>query len=142
MACAAKLTAAQDCGLEVEILLYSGRPNPVLLIEAPDEVREIVTAARALPAPSTTSRDDALLRSRLGYRGLRVTNRSREAPEIQSFNLRRHEVELQTRQPGRDDTQKEFREDRGARIEQRLLQLAQSRGVITPEQLDCIVTKP
>ena len=62
---------------EVEVEMYSGRPNPRFVLSGPD-TRELQQRLQALPpAPEAAApRDD------LGYRGLRITGPTAPGAEV------------------------------------------------------------
>jgi hypothetical protein len=62
-------------GVDVEVDLYSGRPNPRFRLP-PDMADELLRKVTALPAAS----DATLPLDRLGYRGLRVDARTWSPP--------------------------------------------------------------
>ena len=67
--------------MNVEIDLFSGRPNPRFAL-APDDVTDLVRRLTALPP--TTDRAPAPV---LGYRGMRIRDETGESPvtEVQVF---------------------------------------------------------
>lgn len=122
--------------LEVRVLIYSGRPDPVFTITDPKEIKQLLDSARALPAAATATGDAAY--PKLGYRGMLVTNHSKQNPELASFIAHRNSVRLQP-SAGAATTARtsaeEARVDGAGTLEQRLLTLAQAKGVLSPAAL-------
>ena len=127
--------------LDVEILIYSGRPNPKFTVTDPAEIREIMGLVTGLPQPSSSATKGAETPSGgLGYQGIVVRNRSKVGAEVQSFTTRRSAVQLvrggtpaiTTSAAGAaaQPAAPEARVDSSSAIERRLLTLAQTRGVI------------
>ena len=56
--------------LQVEVMIFSGRPNPVFTVTDPAEIREIMTLAANLPRPPALSASARLTTQPpiLGYR--------------------------------------------------------------------------
>jgi hypothetical protein len=64
--------------MNVEVDLYSGRPNPCFHLK-PAEVAELMRWLATLPPSS----DRAMLRERLGYRGLRIHAGATDSPVVE-----------------------------------------------------------
>ncbi len=126
--------------LEVEIMIYSGRPNPTFTITDMAEIREILGAAKAFPrAPSAAA---APSHPKLGYRGIVVANRSSVSVDLERFTVERSTVLLTgaaraSSVPGvaAATSATEARFDGSAALEQRLLAIAEGRGVLAPAAL-------
>ena len=141
-----KMSAApttDPSALQVEILIFSGRPNPVFTITDPAEIKEITALVNSLPknsaagAKALTDQPPAL-----GYRGIAVGNLSKASPDLESFVVNRSNVQLnrkvipsakispsQTASAAPAETG-ELRVDGASILENRLLASARSRGVI------------
>ncbi len=110
--------------LEVEIMIFSGRRNPVFTITDPAEIHSLLASAKSLPAAAPMA---APARGGLGYRGIAVRNRSTIDPEVADFVVHHATVEL--------NRGAQARADHARGLEQQLLSLAQARGVLTAAQL-------
>lgn len=124
--------------LQVEIMIFSGRPNPVFTVTNPAEIREIMSLVNGLPRPSSYATGSAASPSGLGYQGIVVRNRSNVGSELESFVVNRANVQF-TRSQALGSKGKatdnvlaapEARVDSSAALERRLVALAQSKGVI------------
>jgi hypothetical protein len=134
-------------GLRVEVMVFSGRPNPVFTITDPAQIREILSLADTMPQ-STDGR--AAQKQGLGYRGIAVTNLSSDASKVETLKVYRSAVEIK-RKPDTSaknatatsagDAATEARSDNGKALETRLLAMAVSRGVIEQRLLDQIKAK-
>lgn len=125
--------------LEVTLLVFSGRPNPVFTITDPSEIKEILALAAALPRHSKQMSDDAVIPPRLGYQGIAVKNLSGESPDIAGFLVNRATVQLKRHAsraansadgPAGASAASESRVDSKSALERRLVTLARQRGVI------------
>lgn len=115
---------AKPNAVEVEILIFSGRPNPVFTVTNPGEVQSLVAAVKSLTvAPVDTS---SITRGGLGYRGIAV--RHLADTEISSFLVRHSTVLVNTGLGGVAMAQ--GRADAGRALEAQLLALAQSHGAL------------
>jgi hypothetical protein len=65
--------AANAPSLQVQWILFSGRPDPTVAISDPSSVRQFVAAFERLPPHPTLRDPNALGAPQLGYRGFRVT---------------------------------------------------------------------
>lgn len=122
--------------LQVEVLVFSGRPNPRLVVSDPALIREITAAVAALPRQATLAVKDTALPSKLGYRGFRVENASASSPELAAFVV--HGAVVEALLQGAGGLVKEVRLDAGASLESRLLQLAEASGRLEPAVLEHI----
>lgn len=128
--------------LQVEILIFSGRPNPVFTVTDPAEIREIISLVKGLPAPSATSAITAESRPALGYQGIAVKSSTKVTPDADAFVVHRSTVRLartapSTSQAGTSGSSaavpavnEEVRTDSSTALERRLLTLAQGHGAI------------
>ena len=126
--------------LKVEVLVFSGRPNPTFEITDPAEIKEITALLNALPR-NAAAQENAGETPVLGYRGIAVENTSSASAELRSFLVRRSNVQVsrgiltksadgQARVAG---AELEVRNDGSSSLEKRLLGIAQSRGAITAD---------
>lgn len=138
LAGAAPMAAAAPM-LSVELLIYSGRPNPAFTIDDPQQVADILNAAAALPRnPQMAESERALPPSRLGYQGLLVTNHSTTVPALKSFVVYHSAVQLAFA----DNRAGAHRIDAGAALEQRLLDHARRRRLVDDALLDQLTSAP
>jgi hypothetical protein len=125
LAACASGSAAQGNGIQVTVLLYSGRPNPTFALTA--EQAERVTQLVAAAQPDPDFRGGSVLPSILGYNGLLVRG---GAQDLAVYGGR---VEIQ----GRDG--KRVVSDGGA-LESFLLEAATQNKALDAEQLRFIQT--
>lgn len=113
--------------LQVEILVFSGMPDPRFLITDPALIKEIMDLVNVLPAHPTLKGKDAISpKGRLGYRGIRIENVSSANTGIEWFSVFRSNVEIVKK----GATAKEFRADAGVALERRLIQMAEEKKVM------------
>ena len=133
--------------LQVEVLIFSGRPNPVYTITDPAQIDEIIGQANALPSSTEAATPKASTAPALGYRGIVVENLSSTKPDVQAFSVHRGHVQLLRKQKSQlrqsasapaAPLQAEVRSDSSAALETKLLNLAHSRGVIDDGLLEHI----
>lgn len=137
-------------GLRAEIMIFSGRPNPVFTVTDPAEIRELLAIIKALPPRNAQlAKDDAPENSMLGYRGIAVENLSETTPELKSLVVSRNAVQITQDttaiKPGAATTSAvassaniERRIDTSSLLENRLLQLALKQKAIDPNLLVAI----
>lgn len=126
LAACASGSAAQGNGVEVTVLLYSGRPNPTftLTAEQAERVRQLVAAAQP------DSRGGSVLPSILGYNGLLVRGGAAGGQDLAVYGGR---IEVQDREG------KRIVSDGGA-LESFLLEAAAQGKALDAEQLRFIQT--
>ena len=119
--------------LQVEVLIFSGRPNPIFTIEDPQEIREVMALLNGLPEHpvAKTGSEASAISSKLGFRGLAVTNLSTVAKEIRSFELGDSNVKLKRESTSAASGVKpEFRQDSSKAVQRKLLEIGKSRGAV------------
>ncbi len=143
-ACAAMTTAqAQPIkSLKVELLIFSGRPNPTFVITDQNEINDILGTAKSLPQnDQLKAGSSALPEPKLGYQGFKVTNLSDDSTEITSFQVHGAQVQLAvvSGTPGkRAMTLQSPRLDRGNALESKLLSQGKEKGVIDDKLIELI----
>jgi hypothetical protein len=125
LAACASGSAAQGNGVQVTVLLYSGRPNPTFTLTS--EQAERVTQLLAAAQPDPEFRGGSVLPSILGYNGLLVRG---GAQDLAVYGGR---VEIQGREG------KRIVSDGGA-LESFLLEAASQNRALDAEQLRFIQT--
>ena len=128
-------TPQETRGLRVELLIFSGRPNPTFTITDTNQIRDLLTSVNALAIdPNAKAGED---RPILGYNGIRVTDLSSSEASAQSFRVRGSTVSVVRKQAtkagnaGADSfTTSEVRNDHGSALETKLLELARKQGAI------------
>ncbi|MFT3870317.1 MAG: hypothetical protein QM715_17855 [Nibricoccus sp.] len=127
--------SASPAALRVEILVFSGRPNPVFTLTDPAQIDNILATAEALPSSQAAS-STATERPTLGYTGIRVTNLSVNRASIQDMQVGRAGVRI-NRKPaalGKAAAARvnppEVRNDATGALETQLLALARDHGAI------------
>lgn len=132
--------------LVVEVLIFSGRPNPVFVVTDPREIRELTALAGALPARSPNSAERAAAPAQLGYRGIAVKNRSVANADVDSFVVHRSQVQVKRKFAAQAkstaEAAPEQRVDGNQALERRLLQLARAKGAIDDRLLAAIAQTP
>ena len=140
-------TSAATTGLRVEVMVFSGRPNPVFTITDPAQVREILSLVDAMPRSADRG---AATKQGLGYRGIAVTNLSSDASDIQNIKVHRSAVEIKRKSitgpkseaaKNAPDATPDARSDNGNALEVRLLAMARSHGAIDQNLLNQIAPK-
>lgn len=120
--------------LRAEILLFSGRPDPVFIVDDPRTVNDILSALKRLPA-DRMFRGDTVAPSRLGYKGVLVESASPAIMESESFLVYHRDVEIDRMDDG---AAAQFRFDGSAALENLLLKIAERQGVIDRRLLGSI----
>jgi hypothetical protein len=123
-------------GLRVEILVFSGRPNPVFTITDPIQIDGVIAAAEALPSSEAAS-SAAAERPVLGYRGIKVTNLSVDRSSVQAMQVNRTGVRIHRKSiasakntAAASSSAPEARSDATGALEAQLLTLARDHGVV------------
>lgn len=143
-ACSA-ITAAQAQpikSLKVELLIFSGRPNPSFVITDQNEINNILGTAKNLPQnDQLKAGKSALPESKLGYQGFKVTNLSDDSTEVESFRVHGSAVQLAVVSSAADKkavVQQSARLDHGNSLESKLLSHGKETGVIDEKLLELI----
>lgn len=136
-------------GLRVEVMVFSGRPNPVFVVTDPAQIREILSLVDTMP--QTANADGrSVAKQGLGYRGIAVTNLSGDASGVAAITVYRSGVEVKRKSitPAKNAAAKisggaaaEVRSDAMRALETRLLALAVSRGALDQRVVDQIKAK-
>jgi hypothetical protein len=131
--------------LKVEVLVYSGRPNPVFVVSDPKEVKEILSLAKSLPAnKSLKAGESGMPESKLGYQGMIVTNTTLLNPEIRSFVVNGAAVQLAVATPTATKTGAQApvataaRLDPQTSLESKLLAVGKESGIVDEKLLEFI----
>ncbi len=115
--------------VEVRVLLYSGRPDPVFEVDASDdllaELRALLDSGRV-----ASFQGETVTPSILGYKGLLISNREGRGGLPERVALYRGVIESSTAGETR------FVEDPDRRLESRLLRLAVATRAVDGELLD------
>ena len=120
--------------LRIELKLFSGRPNPTFDVTNPDEIKQIMQLTQALPKNTALAASAEV--SKLGYTGIVIANDSSISPELESVTVNHNNVQVNinsTKAAGGlsvVSSGRQVREDAGWALENYLLQLARTRGVI------------
>lgn len=128
--------------LKVELLIFSGRPNPTFVITDPRDIHDILDTAKNLPQnEQIKDAEKAAPEPRLGYQGFLVTNQSDDSTEVKSVQVRGSAVHLALKAAGDakgKSTQHSARLDRGNFLESKLLSHGRDIGVIDDRLLEAI----
>lgn len=90
--------------LEVQLLIYSGEPNPTFRISDEKEIKEILSMAENLPHKQLKAGETGLPEPKLGYQGFMVKNNTSTSPEIKSFVVHGQAVRLAIASDSTDGT--------------------------------------
>jgi hypothetical protein len=124
--------------LKVELLIFSGRPNPTFVITDPRDIHDILDTAKNLPQNEA---EKAAPEPRLGYQGFMVTNQSDDSTEVKSVQVHGSAVHLALKAGAGEkakSTQHSARLDRGNFLESKLLSHGRDTGVIDDKLLEAI----
>ncbi|MFI5360387.1 MAG: hypothetical protein ACHQ49_00335 [Elusimicrobiota bacterium] len=134
-------------GLQVEVLVFSGRPNPVFTVTDPKEIQELLNDVEALPG-NKGFKGASVTPSRLGYKGILVRNQSGEDQEVAAFVVHGKDLEIKPAASVKSAA-RDFRVDAAAgvrssgetgkeSIERRLLELGREKGALDANLLGAI----
>lgn len=115
--------------VKVTILVFSGRPNPVFMIEDDlllDEIKTILDRAN----PNTEFKDSTVIPARLGYNGMIFENPAKKAGLPATISVYENNIELKNEQV-------RFLKDDGS-MERLLLEQALEKKVIDQKIVDFI----
>jgi hypothetical protein len=130
--------------LKVELLVFSGRPNPTFAISDEKEIQEILSLAKNLPQRQLKSGESALPTPKLGYQGFIVTNNTTTSPEIKSFVVNGSSVELALNSAGAKTAARGVVVEQSARadtynaLQSKLLSHAKETGIANDEMVQAI----
>lgn len=116
------IALAQEKGIAVRVLLFSGRPDPTYMLEDAQMVAQLkanIAEAKKLDAFDRES----VIPATIGYKGILVSNPEMKAGLPARFAVFNGTIELM-------DGRKRFLEDKGGMIEKMLLDEAVRKGVI------------
>jgi len=132
-------TAPRAKGLRVEIMMFSGRPNPVFEITHPDKIREVQLLIGAILQKSGSK--DVPEHPKLGYQGIVVTSANPSESGFHSLRVKGVSTKIQAG-PGGASKGSESADvsvnDSSPALETRLLALAREQGVIDDQMLEFI----
>lgn len=141
----AQAEAPKKDTLKVELLVFSGRPNPTFAISDEKEIQEILNLAKSLPQKQLKSGESAMPQPKLGYQGFIVTNNTATSPEIKSFIVNGSAVQLALNSASADGTsargavvQQSARSDSYNALESKLLSHAKETGIADDEMINAI----
>lgn len=129
--------------LKVELLVFSGRPNPTFVVTDQAQIKEILGLAKNLPRKQDAKAgEENLPAPKLGYQGFIVTNNSDISSEIKSFVVHGQSVNLAlvkgSKAAGKTTIEQAVGIDASAVLENKLLSQAQSNGVVDEKLLEFI----
>lgn len=125
--------------LTVEVLIYSGRPNPAFTITDPGEIREISALIEGLPKAGTAGASSSKSAPKLGYQGIAVRSHYQALPSLESFSVRHTQIDVfrsatsvRAASVAIEPASKAAELiDAPKRLETRLLELAKAKGALT-----------
>jgi hypothetical protein len=126
--------------LKVELLVFSGRPNPTFVISDQNDIREILGLAINLPRnENIKDGGSALPESKLGYQGFIVTNKTAISPEVRSFVVHGSAVQVALA-PASSNAEAEqvARIDSSASLESKLLSHMKKQRIVDDKLLEFI----
>jgi len=129
----AQQTEDEKAGLQVTFLIYSGRPNPSLVVVDSDQINKIKDIIEKAEVNKTFKKKTVLL-SILGYNGILVENRSKIPGLPPILAIYGENIELNF-----DQTQ--FRKDKEEALENYLLNRGIEKKVINRDLLQSISPK-
>ncbi len=145
LACSAFCAQAGEAvkALKVELLVYSGRPNPTFVVSDPKEIKEILNLANAIPRKkSFTAESNLQIEGKLGYQGFLVTNNSDVNSELKTFFVRGNNVQMElisgSKALGKTSVEQATALDSNTRLESKLLNSAKASGVADDKLLKII----
>ena len=113
---------AQEKGITVRVLLFSGRPDPTYVLSDSQLIEKL--KAELVEAKRLDSYDrESVIPANIGYKGILVSNPEKRAGLPVRFAVYKGTIELM-------DGQKRFLEDKGGAIEKMLMDEAIRKGVI------------
>ena len=129
--------------LKVELMVFSGRPNPTFTITDESEIQEILNLVKNLPHKKLKEGETGLPPAKLGYQGFIVTNNTKTSPEIKSFVVNGSAVRLDSPSTAgtlaaRGAAEFSARADSSASLEGKLLSHAKETGIASEEMLEAI----
>jgi hypothetical protein len=126
--------------LRVQVMIFSGRPDPVFTITDSDAIRDILELVGSLPKHPTLPIGGTVIPAALGYKGLAVEVISSEASDMQSFLVSGANVQVNRSKAGltASPSMPAFYLDERAALEGRFLELAQRYGALDETLLDHI----
>ena len=129
----AQQTEGKKAGLLVTFLIYSGRPNPSLVIENSDQINEIKKIIDKAEV-NRKFKNKTVLLSILGYNGIVVENRSKVSGLPPSLAVYGENIEL-------NFDQIQFRKDKEEALENYLLNRGLEKKIINRDLLKSISPK-
>jgi hypothetical protein len=116
------IAASEDDGISVTVLLFSGRPDPVYMLENQTLVDRIKAGIKEAKKVDSFDKE-TIIPSILGYKGILVRNPKRRSGLPLQFAVHKGMIEVM-------DEQKRFLKDAEGNIERLLMNEAIRQGVI------------
>lgn len=132
--------AKQVDALQIEVLLYSGRANPVFILSDNAEISAILALAGDLPQSKVIGGGVLDLHPLLGYSGLRIENLSSARSDIESFEVGRGAATLYTKgsgvlfAAGKQSDTVQLKIDNSRRLEHHVLDLLQRKNLLGSQE--------
>jgi hypothetical protein len=120
--CSDRAVAAEEKGITVRVLLFSGRPDPTYVLDDTQLIEKLkvdIAGAKRLDDYGKQT----VIPANIGYKGILVSNPEKWAGLPARFAVYNGAIELM-------DDQKRFLEDSGGAVEKLLLDEAIRKGVI------------
>ena len=128
--------------LRVTLQMFSGRPDPYFVVSEPKEIAELTAMLNGLPLNAAFAKETVWPNpNSFGHVALRIDGMSPGAMGhelILSVFIHGRDVEVRSRKPETGMGSPEFRLDGNGALEERLLNEAAARRVITPAVLERI----
>ncbi|WP_116994308.1 MULTISPECIES: hypothetical protein [unclassified Duganella] len=129
--------------LKVELLVFSGRPNPTFVVTDPVQIKEILALVKNLPRKKGVSAaEEAEPEPKLGYQGFIVTNNSDISSDVKSFVVHGSDVHLAlvagSKVAGKSSIVQTASVDSDASLENKLLAHVKNNGLVDENVLEFI----
>ena len=129
--------------LKVELLVFSGRPNPTFVVTDQAQIKEILALAKNLPQKKSAALgEENQPQPKLGYQGFVVTNNSDISSDIKSFVVHGSDVHLAlvtgSKQAGKSTIAHAEGIDSDAKLESKLLAHVKDNGVVDEKVMEFI----
>lgn len=143
----AQNTEKNENKLQVTIMIFSGRPDPTFSITDENVIKRLEGMLSNLSRSQSKFKENTVIPSILGYRGIRVENKSSFLPEIESFSVHKSDVELMSKSKAEGvesagsepkEGEKVFLMDAAQSIEDMLINLGLESGAIDSVIVDII----
>lgn len=120
--CAGKTVWAAESGIKVRVFLFSGRPDPVFMLDDKSLINNVKKGLSEAKADKGFSKE-TVIPSMLGYKGIQISNPEKREGLPSSLAMYNGTIEV-------SDREERFLVDKGGALEKMLLDEAVRKGVI------------